>query len=386
MPTPGKPVTDQRRDEKTAPVKSNHAPSQGDDGQQGANEVHPAIHRVDMLLQIEWPEFGKIFHLDPPASPFHHRPMGNGNTSSLGVSPASEPGPVDVAGFRGRIFRPSNVSGERALREVRGRMVMVHGLNLDPATMDPLSEWFASQGFVVARVELRGHRDSYREFIGVRHEDWQADVASAVAALNRLEPSVVSAPLFGVGFSLGGLLLAHHVRRLQVAADSARAGEFLNEREPWAGLVLLAPAFVPRLGSGFPLGILPRWLPYFSFTPGRYRRWPFCPHNAYLATGSLMRSHLAGIKNLQTNEYASESPARPRCLVLIHPRDELVHAGRLVNPDFGAGFGAYEVQFIQGVHRKWSIPRHLICHPDAFHAEAWGDVCQRMLAGLSVSS
>jgi hypothetical protein len=120
-------------------------------------------------------------------------------------------------------------------------------------------------------------------------------------------------------------------------------------------------------------------LPYFSLTPRRYRRWPFCPHNAYLATGTLIKTHLAAIKNLKGNQDAVGLNGGARCLVLIHPQDELVHAGKLINPDLGTGFGTYEVQFLKSVHRKWTIPRHLICHPDAFQEAAWEDICQRML-------
>lgn len=234
--------------------------------------------------------------------------------------------------------------------------------------MDPLAQWLAGQGFVVARVELSGHRESFRELMRITHHDWVSDIAGAVAALNRMDADARSAPLSGVGFSLGGLLLAHHARQTGLT-------------DTWSGLALLAPAFVPRLGNGFPLGVLPRWLPYLSLTPRRYRRWSFCPHNAYVALGELMRSHTARVRDIPPTRADAK---QPRCVVLVHPRDELVHAGRLADPLYGAGFREYQVQFLRGIHRKWSVPRHLICHPDALTEQAWQNLCSQILTAISI--
>lgn len=274
---------------------------------------------------------------------------------------------LSAAGFPGTLFRPAPGTGGG----VRGRVVLVHGLNLAPSTMDPLARWLAGQGFVVARVELSGHRQSFRELMRVRQQDWLSDISAAVQALGRLEGEARSTPLAGVGFSLGGLLLAHHVRQAM-------------KKDSWSGLALLAPAFVPRLGGSFPLGILPRWLPYFSLTPRKYRRWAFCPHNAYIALGSLMRAHLTSLREISGSGHDDGGAAdQPRCVVLVHPRDELVHAGRLADPVFGIGFSRYEVRLMRGVHRKWSVPRHLICHPDALTHDAWRDLCAEVLAAIT---
>ena len=273
---------------------------------------------------------------------------------------------VGACGFQGRLFRP----GPGFSGEARGRVVLVHGLNLAPVTMDPMAEWLAEQGFFVARVALTGHRESFRELIRVHHDSWEADIEAAVAKLNRLDADARSAPLFGVGFSLGGLLLSHHVRKWSKSPQSVRVSK------DWRALALIAPAFLPRLGAGFPLGVLPRWLPYFSFTPRRLRRWVFCPHNAYVAIAGLMRAHMSAVQSAAGN-------AGPRCTVVIHPRDELVHAGRLVDPVFGNGLASYEVQYVRDVHRRWTTPRHLICHPSALSESGWADLCSRISQALS---
>lgn len=269
--------------------------------------------------------------------------------------------------FQGRIFRPPQDSA----RPIKGRVVMVHGLNLAPASMDPLAERIAAEGYVVARVALSGHRDRFIDFVRVRHEAWQDDVAAAVAAFNTMEVEVREAPLFGVGFSLGGLLLSHHARKARQTDGGAI----------WSALALLAPAFTPRLTVGFPLGFLPGWLPYFSFTPRRFRRWAFCPHNAYRAVGALMREHMAMVHKAGGGGGAQvlSSAPKPRVLVLVHQRDELVHADKLRNSFFGNGFDGYEVRYLRRVHRSWMVPRHLICHPEALKDDAWEALCQQIL-------
>ena len=298
----------------------------------------------------------------------------NNNISELELSQPSQAlisvavTAVPFPEFNGRIFRPP----AGAPRPIRGRVVMVHGLNLAPKTMDPLAEAIAAQGFVVARVALSGHRERFMDLVRIRQESWQNDVAAAVSALNRMEAEVREAPLSGIGFSLGGLLLSHHARKHAA-------------QENWHALALLAPAFTPRLGVGLPTGILPRWLPYFSFTPRRFRRWAFCPHSAYLAIGRLMRAHTALVRKLRGHEAsnASHSNGRgPKCLVLIHPRDELVHAGRLVDAEFGSGFESYEVRYMRDVHRSWTVARHLICHPSSLTDVAWSDLCSQVLQAL----
>ncbi len=278
--------------------------------------------------------------------------------------------PVLFPDFNGRIFRPP----PGAPRPIKGRVVLVHGLNLAPATMDPLAQWIAAQGFVVARVVLSGHRDRFMDLVRIRHEAWQNDVAEAVAALNRMEADVREAPLSGVGFSLGGLLLSHHARKHAA-------------QESWHALALLAPAFMPRLATGLPVGILPRWLPYFSFTPRRFRRWVFCPHSAYLAIGRLMRSHSLLVRKAKGpvgSGLTDPNLKKPKCLVLIHPRDELVHAGRLVDPEFGNAFDSYEVRYMRHVHRSWTVARHLICHPSSLTDVAWGEMCHQILQVIQV--
>lgn len=291
--------------------------------------------------------------------------MSNDNTPARDMSRMTSAVEPAMSGFHGRLFRPGGgFSGDP-----RGRVVLVHGLNLAPVTMDPLAEWLAAQGFVVARVALTGHRESFRELVRVRHESWESDIAAAVAKLNRLESDARSTPLYGVGFSLGGLLLSHHVRKRAISTGSSGPGE------DWKALALIAPAFLPRLGAGFPLGVLPRWLPYFSFTPRRLRRWVFCPHNAYIAIAGLMRAHMSAVQSAAGN-------AGPRCTVVIHPRDELVHAGRLVDPVFGNGLASYEVQYVRDWHRRWTTPRHLICHPSALSEPGWADLCSRISQAL----
>lgn len=258
----------------------------------------------------------------------------------------------------GQVFRPLPASDV----ECRGRVVLVHGLNVSPKTMDPLAGFLARHGYVTLRLALSGHREKFTEFLKLRPEMWLADIEKAVASFNSMDLSVRNAPLHGVGFSLGGLLLSHHARMHQ--AQTA-----------WQSLSLLAPAFTPRFGGGLPLGILPRWLPYLSFAPRRFRRWSFCPHNGYRSVAELMRAH-----NLLLRQNFVHDPSRgPRCLVMIHLRDELIQARRLAESFYARGLSQYEVRYLTGIHQSWRVPRHLICHPDVLQPAAWQDICHAIL-------
>lgn len=261
-----------------------------------------------------------------------------------------------------RVFRPS----QAAAKPLRGRVILVHGLNLAPVSMDPMARFLADNGFVVLRLALSGHRESFSELMRLGPETWLTDMERAVATFNAMELEVREVPLHGVGFSLGGVLLSHHARMHQGVTA-------------WSSLSLLAPAFVPRLGAGLPLGIIPRWLPYISFAPRRFRRWGVCPHNAYRSVGELMRAHASLLRQRPMHD----SMTGPRCLVMIHPRDELIHAQRLADSFFATGLSQYEVRYLKDIHRSWTIPRHLICHPDVLTVTAWDGICRGIMDNLT---
>lgn len=138
--------------------------------------------------------------------------------------------------------------------ELRGVVVLVHGLGEHAGRYDQVARRLNSWGFAVRGYDQYGHGESGGIRGGVpvadRLVDDLADVMDSTRA--RMDPSL---PLILFGHSMGGL----------VAACLVGLGRFRVE-----GLVLSSPAFDPGL-SGFQkflLSTLPRLAPNFTLSNG----------------------------------------------------------------------------------------------------------------------
>lgn len=127
-------------------------------------------------------------------------------------------------------------------------IVLVHGYLTAPDEMRPLGESLARAGATVLGVRLRGHGAQPEALVGVRWQEWVADVAAGVAELRQHCRRVSLA-----GLSLGAALAFHvaarqPVERLAVfsAPDSA-----LVKRTPliWAGNLAKIIPSIPKVGS-----------------------------------------------------------------------------------------------------------------------------------------
>lgn len=124
--------------------------------------------------------------------------------------------------------------------ERRGGMLLVHGFTATPREMRGVAEKLAEGGYVVLAVRLPGHGTRAEDLATRSRREWLAAVEEGYRLLEVLER-----PIFGVGMSTGGLLLA-----------------MLAARLPLAGLALLSPYL--RLAHPLaPLaGLLRHWHPY----------------------------------------------------------------------------------------------------------------------------
>src|SRR6185312_2225519 len=106
----------------------------------------------------------------------------------------------------------------------RRAVLCLHGITGTPWEVRPLAECFGRLGCTVEAPTLAGHGGSLADLAGSTWQDW---LASAEAALTRLEAQVAGGPgpappVAIAGFSMGGLL-ALRLARLYPERVSALA-------------------------------------------------------------------------------------------------------------------------------------------------------------------
>lgn len=225
---------------------------------------------------------------------------GSNATQKVGVHPEAN----------NSVWRYATGSGS-----LRGVCLMVHGLNLNPARMNPLGSALQTAGMDVLQVYLAGHgrpdpdrpdpSARMQTFRTVTLTRWMTQMEAAYQ-LTRNRARAEGVPLYYVGFSMGGLLGP----LLLVSEHSIH----------WRKMVLLAPAIRLRPRSQlvralffFPRLVIP------SKSPTRYRANRGTPVAAYHAM-------FRGISTL--NKQMGHSLDLPT-MILIDPKDEFVSYRRL---------------------------------------------------------
>ncbi len=122
----------------------------------------------------------------------------------------------------------------------RGNILLVHGFTATPWEMRFLGEELAQAGFTALGVRLPGHGTTPEDLAQCTYPDWLAAVREGCRQL-----AADGRPVYGVGMSTGGLLLA------LIALEC-----------PFAGLVLLSPYLRMRHPLAPVAGWLSRWIPY----------------------------------------------------------------------------------------------------------------------------
>lgn len=122
----------------------------------------------------------------------------------------------------------------------RGAALLVHGFTATPWEMRALANALQAGGYWALAVRLPGHGTSSEDLATRSYREWLATVEAGYSLLQEL-----AQPVFGIGLSTGGLLLAH-----------------LAAQRPLAGLILLSP-FLRLAHPLAPLaGLLRFWRPY----------------------------------------------------------------------------------------------------------------------------
>jgi alpha-beta hydrolase superfamily lysophospholipase len=162
---------------------------------------------------------------------------------------------------------PYNRSFELVPDEIRGAVLLVHGLSDSPYSMRALAETFYAQGYYVLALRLPGHGTLPSGLLNVSWRDWYAAVE--LAAKHAAAKAGPGKPFVAGGYSTGAALLAlYSLRSLddeslprprQIYLLSAAIGV-----SPFAVLtnVISSLGFVPGLEKSHWLDVLPEYDPY----------------------------------------------------------------------------------------------------------------------------
>lgn len=252
-------------------------------------------------------------------------------------------------------------------------VVLVHGLNLDPAAMHDIQQLLFAADMDVLSVSLTGHGNALSDdarllqFQEASFASWQDDISQAVHVAAQ-RAAAVQRPLFLVGFSLGGLLSADYlVTRLP---GGATAEPITVER-----MVLMAPAISLRWSSYllYPLQVFPDvYLP--SVAPRLYRANDYAPVSAYI-------SLYEGVN--QFNELAAHTENQVRLniptLVFMHPRDELVSFDGVRDFIDEQQLSQWRFVEVDKSEDAGDVLNHLIIGPHSLGSDAWRSVSEQML-------
>jgi esterase/lipase len=238
---------------------------------------------------------------------------------------------------------------------------MIHGLNLKPDKMGYIAGLLNSVGIEVLGLGLRGHNGDEGAFAKVTKEQWIEDALEGYRAA-RARADEAGAPLYFVGFSLGGLLGVE-------LATSAAHPEIRFDR-----MLLLAPALTPRSRS-----YLVRAFGIFgsSFTL------PSLAEPAYRANrgGTSIAAYRALFGLVAELEGAQMDRADVPTLVFIDPEDELVSESGLARLIAKRGLDAWELREISAAGAGKGVGRHhLIVDEESLGPEAWRRMAAEILA------
>ena len=89
--------------------------------------------------------------------------------------------------------------------EVKGRVLLLHGLTDSPYSMTALGDYFVRRGYAVLALRLKGHGTVPGALLHVRFEDWKKQVSRGVRLLGSQKKGK-QGPLYLAGFSTGAAL------------------------------------------------------------------------------------------------------------------------------------------------------------------------------------
>jgi len=186
----------------------------------------------------------------------------------------------------------------------KGVVVLIHGLNNKPSSMNPLAKMSNEQGFDVLRVALEGHRGTGNEIKKISQEKWQSTMYLSYCHARKVAQKK-KVPIYFIGNSLGALT------NLELMINHTKT------KVDYKAMILFAPAISLRpyvylikalkfLGPEF---LIPSW------TPKDYRSNDGTSNSAYNAL-------FTNIDKIEKKPW--DNIAKVPTLVIIDPDDELI--------------------------------------------------------------
>jgi|GEM_PF-689835 len=189
---------------------------------------------------------------------------------------------------------------ETSQPQPRGVVVVVHGLNQRPTSMDTLCGFLRELGFHTYRITLTGHSQLPGRYFS--SEPWIQDLRTA---LNDVEGRFPNLPVHVIGYSLGGLV-------------SVRVIDTSYTVRP-ASLILIAPALSLRS-----IVQSARLLRLFPSTTISIRNLAPRDYKLFNQTPLFWYENVISIYD-ETRLIGDSSPLRSTpTLVIANPRDELI--------------------------------------------------------------
>ena len=232
--------------------------------------------------------------------------------------------------------------------ERRGIIIVVHGLNQRPSSMEPLCEHLRSQGFDTYRIVLRGH-DSLSD-TPFSEDAWVNDIQIAYELVEKQHPKV---PIHILAFSLGGLA-------------TARALDISSHISP-KSMIFIAPALSLRAPaqSAYLLQILPPLtISVPNIAPPYYRRFTKTPLFWYRNTIGLY----SATRTLSSPTRLQSIPT----LIIANPRDELVSLSGLSEWLSDNNLAPHwKIEAVRPMRRDPFVPEHLLVDQSSLGVDEW---------------
>jgi len=237
---------------------------------------------------------------------------------------------------------------ETSTRPARGTVILVHGLNQRPSSLDPLADEIRTLGYNTYRITLHGHEDQGDEAFS--DAAWEEDLVQAYRSVDR---QLGSRPIYLLGYSLGGLLVT-------------RVLDTHPELTP-RGVILLAPALSLRVlpQSGYLLTLFPpTTLSVPNVAPPRYRRFANTPLFWYRNIFHLY----SATRTLHNPQRLASVPT----VIVANPRDELVSLSGLQewlgDNQLDSNWG---IRTIRPAGTSPTTPEHLIIDQYSLGSTEW---------------
>ncbi len=237
---------------------------------------------------------------------------------------------------------------ETSIRPVRGAIVIAHGLNQRPSSMDFLAEFLRSEGYHTLRLALAGHDTPQTEAFSSSR--WVQQIVSSFEETRERYPAL---PVLYLGYSMSGLAA---VRALDCDPS------FSPQR-----MILIAPAL--SLRTIVESASILQWFPPTTFAvrnlaPRAYRRYERTPLFWYRNVAEMYQQ----TTTLEHGQHAAAVPT----LIFANPRDELVSLGGLRSwLSDNQLTDRWAVSILRPETRDPTLAEHLLIDQRALGLESW---------------